>query len=99
SSMVGDVVKGPRADKLKPWTQRQAYIAIGFLLETAALLQIDACPMEGFQAAEYDKLLKLEGTGWGSVAVVTLGYRSEKDQYAKAKKVRLEKSQVIQIID
>ncbi len=98
-AMVGDVVNGPRASSAKTWTQRQAYIAIGFLLETAALLHIDACPMEGFSAAEFDKLLKLEGTGWGSVAVVTLGYRSEKDQLAKAKKVRFEKSQIIQVID
>ncbi len=99
NAMVGDVVKGPRASQIKTWTQRQAYIAIGFLLETAALLHIDACPMEGLDTAAFDKILKLDGTGWGSVAVVTLGYRSDKDQLATAKKVRFDKSQVIQVID
>ena len=99
NAMIGDVVKGPRAAQSKTWTQRQAYIAIGFLLETAALLRIDACPMEGFDTAAFDKILKLEGSGWGSVAVVTLGYRSDKDQLAAAKKVRFDKSQVIQVID
>ncbi len=99
NSMVGDVVKGPRASKIQHWTQRQAYIAVGFLLETAALLHIDACPMEGLDAAAFDKILKLEGTGWGSVAMVGLGYRSSKDQLASAKKVRFDKSQVIQVID
>src|SRR5690606_2217537 len=28
----------------EPWTSRQAYIALGFLLESAALLDIDSCP-------------------------------------------------------
>lgn len=42
--MVENLVKGPRSQTIEAWAQRQAYIAMGFLLETAALLKIDATP-------------------------------------------------------
>ncbi len=45
---------------IETWNSRQAYLALGFLLETAALLEIDACPMEGFNPAEFDRILELE---------------------------------------
>lgn len=97
--MVGDVVKGPRAAVGAFWAQRQAYIAIGFLLEAAALAEIDACPMEGFSPEEYDNLLGLQGTDYGSVALVALGYRSEEDHYQHMKKVRFDEKELIKIVD
>ena len=33
-------------ERLAQRAHKQCYIAMGFLLETAALLQIDTCPME-----------------------------------------------------
>lgn len=93
--IAGDLVEGPRAKVIEAWTQRQTYIALGFLLEAAALLKIDACPMEGFDPKAYDRILGLEGSGWASVAVVTLGYRSPEDKYQTLKKVRYDKSVVI----
>ncbi len=83
-------------EKALGWTQRQAYIAMGFLLETAALLHIDATPMEGFDPAAYDKILKLEGTGWRSTAVVALGYRHAEDAYQSLKKVRYDEKDLIE---
>ncbi len=71
---------------------------MGFLLETAALMKIDTCPMEGFDPLAYDKILGLENTEWKSVAVVTCGYRSPEDLYAQAKKVRFDKKEVIQVV-
>lgn len=47
-------------EQIKAWNQRQAYIAMGFLLETCALMEIDACPMEGFDPAKYDEILELD---------------------------------------
>lgn len=97
--MIGDVVKGPRAQVIEPWAQRQTYIAMGFLMETAALLKVDACPMEGLDPKAYDKILKLEGTGWATVAAVALGYRHSEDALQKASKVRFETSEIVQFID
>ncbi|WP_127844761.1 NAD(P)H-dependent oxidoreductase [Psychroflexus aestuariivivens] len=70
------------------WASRQAYIAIGNLLSAAANMKIDACPMEGFNPSEFDKILDLETKNLKSVALTTLGYRSEDDQLQDAKKVR-----------
>ena len=96
--MVGDLVNGPRAQTIQYWAQRQSYIAMGFLMETAALLKVDSCPMEGLDPAKYDEILKLNGTGWKSVAAVALGYRHTEDGLQHAKKVRFDREQVIQHI-
>lgn len=94
--MISDLVNGSRAQVIEPWAQRQTYIAMGFLMETAALLNIDSCPLEGLSPQDYDRLLGLEGTGWGTVAAVALGYRSFQDKYQNNKKVRFDTEQVIE---
>lgn len=94
--LINNIVKGKSGADLLHWTQRQAYIAMGFLLETAALLKIDSVPMEGLDPAAYDKLLNLEGTGWRSVAAVALGYRHAEDKLQFAKKVRFPTEKIVQ---
>ena len=93
--MTGDLVKGPRASVIDVWAQRQSYIALGFVMLAAAALKIDTCALEGFDPSAYDELLNLKGTGYKSVVAVALGYRSESDAYAKAKKVRFPKQEMI----
>jgi len=61
---------------------------MGNLLTICALEKIDACPMEGFQANGYDKLLKLSERGLSSVLVMPIGYRAVDDMFADFKKVR-----------
>lgn len=96
--MIENLVKGPRSQTISSWAQRQSYIAMGFLLETAALLNIDATPMEGLDPVAYDQILNLEGTGWKTVATVALGYRHSEDAYQNLKKVRFDHDQVIKYI-
>jgi nitroreductase len=96
--MIGDVVTGPRAEVIEWWAQRQTYIAMGFLMEAAALLKVDTCPMEGLDPLAYDKILKLEGTGWATIAAVAVGFRHEEDVLQKAKKVRFEKKDLVQFL-
>ena len=62
----------------KSWTARQAYIALGFALLTAAQLGIDSCPMEGFHPGRLTKVLGLP-KGLFPVALLALGYRSTND--------------------
>jgi nitroreductase len=92
--MVGDIVKGPRSHWVKEWTARQTYIALGNLLTAAALLGVDACPMEGLDPASYDEVLGLSAKGYSTVCACALGYRAATDPYAAAKKVRYEFSEV-----
>ncbi|MBN2505711.1 MAG: NAD(P)H-dependent oxidoreductase [Verrucomicrobia bacterium] len=80
------------------WTARQAYIALGNLLTSAALLSVDACPMEGFVPAEFDKVLGLAAQDLASVVCCALGYRDAEDSYALAPKVRLPKSELLRVL-
>lgn len=96
--MVSDLVRGPRSETIKWWAQRQSYIAMGQLMYTAALMQIDTCPMEGLDAAAYDNILKLESSGYSTVAAVALGYRHADDGYQRQPKVRFELKDVLSVI-
>jgi nitroreductase len=62
------------------WMMRQAYIALGFGLTQAAMLKIDATPMEGFNKDKYVELLNLEKDGLYPLVGLALGYRSQEDQ-------------------
>jgi len=68
---------------------RQAYIGLGTALIAAAEEQVDATPMEGFDAKALDEILGLKARGLRSVAMVPLGYRAEDgDWLVNLKKVR-----------
>ncbi|MGJ8673130.1 NAD(P)H-dependent oxidoreductase [Rubritalea sp.] len=96
--MMGGFVAKMSDEQLLTWAKNQVYIALGQLMASAAVLGIDACPMEGISPAEYDKILGLEGTGYFTTVACPLGYRSVDDKYASLPKVRYNKEQVIQHI-
>ncbi|MCW3805306.1 NAD(P)H-dependent oxidoreductase [Plebeiibacterium marinum] len=73
---------------LTAWASKQCYIALGFLLYTAAQLSIDACPMEGFDSESFDDILGLKEKNLKSVVLATVGYRSKEDKYQSLAKVR-----------
>lgn len=93
--MVGDIVNGPRGKKAHEWASRQAYIALGNLMTSAAMLGVDACPMEGLNPAEYDRILGLAGSGYATVVACALGYRAAADKYASMPKVRFDTSELV----
>lgn len=76
------------------WAQKQVYLALGTLLLAAGALEIDACPMEGFDAAVLDQALGLAERGFASQVVVALGYHSDADFNADLPKSRLPASLV-----
>jgi nitroreductase len=92
--LVGGIVKAMDEKARDAWARNQAYIALGNLLTSAALLGMDVCPMEGFDRAQYDEILGLNAQGYGSAVIATLGYRAATDQNASAPKVRFPKEQV-----
>ena len=96
--MLGDVVNGPRGKIAHEWAARQAYIALGGLMTAAAVLGVDACPMEGLVPAEYDKILKLEGSGYKTVVACARGYRAAGDKYASLAKIRYETAELVRVI-
>lgn len=82
---------------VETWNSRQAYIALGFLLESAALLGIDATPMEGFDAAKFNEILGLEDHS--AVVLAAVGYRDAgTDWLVNLPKVRYRKEELIERI-
>jgi nitroreductase / dihydropteridine reductase len=96
ASLMG-IVNGRTPEQKHEWAARQAYIAFGTAITAAAIEQVDATPMEGFNPSSVDEILNLKEQGLRSVTILALGYRdAEKDFLAKAKKVRRHKAQLIQ---
>jgi nitroreductase len=93
--MMGDLVNGARHAVIGEWAARQAYIALGNFMTSAAVLGIDTCPIEGLEPAKYDEILGLKGTGYRTLAACPAGYRSADDKYASVPKVRFEAADLI----
>jgi nitroreductase len=92
--LVGGIVKAMDETARNAWARNQTYIALGNLLASAALLGIDACPMEGFDRAQFDEILGLKAKGLASSVIATVGYRLAADKNATAPKVRFPKEQL-----
>jgi nitroreductase len=93
-----DVMKGTvnsqTQEQLAVWNSKQCYLALGFLLFAAAQHKVDACPMEGFDAAKFDEILGLDAQNLSSVVIATIGYRSDDDGYQNLSKVRKSKEEL-----
>jgi len=79
---------------------RQAYIGLGSALIAAAYEEVDSTPMEGFDPAKVDEILKLRERGLRSVVILPLGYRAtEGDWLQNLKKVRRPRAEFVTIVD
>lgn len=76
------------------WMEKQSYIALGNLLTSAALLGLDACPIEGISRPDYDRILGLPERGLRALVVCAVGRRAEDDKYASLAKVRYAEEEV-----
>lgn len=83
-----------KAKDLFRYVSNQVYIALGFAMAACSELGIDSCPMEGFEPAEVDRLLKLP-PHMKSVLLLPIGYRAEPSKRAK---VRFAKEDLITFI-
>lgn len=93
--MTGFLQKITAAGQLDVWATKQSYIALGQFMAAAAVLGVDACPMEGINPAAYDEIIGLEGTDYATVVACAAGYRAADDKYAAAKKVRFPASELV----
>lgn len=76
------------------WMEKQVYLNLGALLTSAAAMNIDALPMEGFDFPALDREFSLREQNLAPIAVVALGYRSTEDFNANLPKSRLPKTQI-----
>jgi len=68
--------------------EKQVYIPLGLMLETAALLGVDAGPMSGFSPAKVDEILGLREQNLKSTALLALGYRAVDPDRPKVRQSR-----------
>jgi nitroreductase len=92
-------VQRPKPFDIDEWSRRQLYIALGTFLTSAAILGVDACPMEGVDPARYDAILELPARGLATVCVAAAGQRARDDKYASLAKVRFEARAVLTHFD
>ncbi|MDD5386861.1 MAG: NAD(P)H-dependent oxidoreductase [Sulfuricurvum sp.] len=59
---------------LENWTAKQCYIAMANAMTYAATLEIDSCPIEGFDKEEIEAILDLE-YGHSVAVICAFGYR------------------------
>ena len=96
--LTGSLLGNEANARIPHWAARQAYLALGNLLTCAAVLGVDACPIEGFVPAEFDQVLGLTAPGYAAVVCCALGYRSADDKYAAAPKVRFPVAELVKTI-
>ncbi len=72
------------------WAAKQCYIALGNMMNGAALLGIDSCPIEGMNYQAVNNLLVnanlFDPNEYGVAVAVTFGYRSDVPPREKSRK-------------
>ncbi len=75
--VVGGFVEGKTDPKdILAWSAKQTYIAHGFAMAACAELEIDSCPMEGFDPVAVGNILGLPESQ-KAVVMLPIGYRAE----------------------
>jgi len=62
-------------DKIYQWSARQTYIAAANMMSAAAFIEIDSCPIEGFEKENVEKVLELDTTKFQVAMILPFGYR------------------------
>ncbi|MDY3547894.1 NAD(P)H-dependent oxidoreductase [Riemerella anatipestifer] len=83
---------------LLSWNEKQAYILLSNLMFSAALEEVDTCPMEGFDAEKLAKILDIDISKEIPTVCLALGYRAKDDVFQHNKKVRKSTDDLFQYI-
>ncbi len=80
------------------WNEKQVYLNVGSALLGAAVLGVDALPMEGIDIPTLNEVFGLDEKELTASVMVSFGYRTEGDFNAKLPKSRLEESEIFTMI-
>jgi len=62
-------------EQLTCWSMKQCYIAATNMMNAAACIGIDSCPMEGFIKEDVEKLLNIDTSKYEVAMLLPFGYR------------------------
>lgn len=97
-NIIKEMLGGFSEEQKIDWAKKQAYLALGFLLNACARLKIDSTPMEGFEADKVNNILNLKEQNLSVAVMCALGYRSAADRNAHKKKARWPKEEIFKFI-
>ena len=81
-------------DKIYQWSARQTYLAVANMMNAAAAIEIDSCPMEGFEKENVEKVLGLDTSKFQVAVLLGFGYRVNE----QSKQLRSDFDSVIEFI-
>ena len=81
--------------KLFTWSARQTYIAAANMMQAAATIEIDSCPIEGFEKENVEKVLELDTKEYQVALLLPFGYRVN----PQPKKLRYKKEEITTFFD
>ncbi len=61
--------------QLTCWSMKQCYIAAANMMNAAACIEIDSCPMEGFLKEDLEELLNIDTSKYEIALLLPFGYR------------------------
>ncbi len=96
-NMVVGFIAAKTAEQAAAYAREQTFIALGMMVETAALLGVDAGPMGGFDQAGVDALLGLKEKNLTACSMIAVGYRGD-DPAAARPKVRRAFDEVVEFV-
>lgn len=81
-------IEGDR--QISDWSARQAYIALGNMMTSAALMGIDSCPIEGFEMDKCSAVLEqhfgIDPKRYRPAVMLAFGYRAEGPMFPKTRR-------------
>ncbi len=81
-------------EKVYAWTSKQTYIALANMMNGAASLGIDSCPIEGFEKEKVQEVLNLDTSKFQLSVILPLGYRVQEP----GQQLRLPYEEVVEYI-
>ncbi len=76
--MMTGFASGLDAQTAHKWATYQAYIVLGFAMAACAEIEVDSCPMEGFDRDAYNTILELPENMKAQV-ILPIGFRAADD--------------------
>jgi nitroreductase len=92
ASHLSDVLKDD--EKIYQWSARQTYIAAANMMSAAANIEIDSCPIEGFEKDNVEKVLELDTSKFQVAMILPFGYRVNE----QSKQIRSDFESVVEFI-
>ena len=82
-------------EKTLAWSSKQCYIAAANMMNAAASLGIDSCPIEGFEKEKVETLLGIDTKEYQLSLILPFGYRLN----PQPAKVRLDLKEIVEFLE